>query len=101
MPHQLVGKFPSSVEEFLGPINSRINGITTLEQAEAVLRKGIADTLAALDTVKPEQIGSIIDTPHGRTPFTFFMNIPARHLDGHTAQIDYLQTCWDDQEVHF
>ena len=75
--------------------------ITTLEQAEAVLRQGIADTLAALDTVKPEQIGSKVDAPGvGQAPFTFFMTIPARHLDGHAAQIDYLQTCWDDQEVH-
>src|ERR1041385_7091394 len=47
------GKFPSSREEFRGPIQSAIKGITTLEQAKAVLRKGIADTIAALDTVKP------------------------------------------------
>ena len=94
------GKFPSSREEFRGPIQSTIQGITTLEQAEAVLRKGIADSVAALDTVKPEQIGSIIDTPQGQTPFTFFMTLPAFHLDGHAAQIDYLQTCWGDQEVH-
>jgi hypothetical protein len=28
------------------------------------------------------------------------MTIPAKHLYGHAAQIDYLQTCWGDQEVH-
>jgi hypothetical protein len=94
------GRFPSSVEEFLGPIQSAIQSITTLEQAETMLRKGIADTVAALDTVKPEQVGAMIDSPQGQTPFTFFMNIPAIHLNGHGAQIDYLQTCWDDQEVH-
>ena len=94
------GKFPS-VEEFLGPIESAIKSVTTLDQAETVLRKGIADTIAALDAVRPEQIGAMIDTPIGPQPFTFFMTIPARHLDTHTGQIDYLQTCWDDQEVHF
>src|SRR5438105_15305799 len=57
------GKFPSSVEEFLDPIQSAIKGITTLEQAETVLRKGIADTVAALDAFKPEQIGAMIDAP--------------------------------------
>lgn len=95
------GTFPSSVEEFLGPIESAINGITTLEQAETVLRKGIADIVTALDAVEPELIGAMIDAPQGRTPFTFFMNIPAQHLYAHAAQIDYLQTCWGDQEVHF
>src|SRR5579862_105516 len=85
------GKFPSSVEEFRGPIQSAIQGITTLEQAKTMLRKGIADTVAALDTIKPEQIGAMIDAPQGQTPFTFFMNLPALHLNGHAAQIDYLQ----------
>lgn len=94
------GKFPSSIEEFRDPIQSAIKSITTLEQAETMLRKGIADSVAALDTVSPEQIGATIDTPQGKTPFTFFMDLPALHLNGHSAQIDYLQTCWDDQEVH-
>src|SRR5579863_7965532 len=53
------GKFPSSVEEFRGPIQSAIQSITTLEQAETMLRKGIADTVAALDIIKPEQISSM------------------------------------------
>ena len=44
--------------------------------------------------------GYMIDTPQGKTPFSFFLTIPAIHLYGHAAQIDYLQTCWGDQEVH-
>ena len=94
------GKFPSSREEFRATVQLAIKSITTLEQAETMLRKGIADTIAALDTVKPEQIGAIIDTPQGRTPFKFFLTLPALHLESHGAQIDYLQTCWGDLEVH-
>lgn len=95
------GRFPWSGEEFRAQVQSAIEAITTLEQAEEVLRKGIADSVAALDTVKPEQIGSTIEAPAlGKTPFLFFMTLPAYHLDGHAAQIDYLQTCWGDQEVH-
>lgn len=94
------GKFPP-IDEFRGRVQSTIAGISTLEEAEAVLRKGIADTVEALDTVKPEQIDSVIEAPAlGKTPFTFFMTLPAFHLEGHTTQIDYLQTCWGDQEVH-
>jgi hypothetical protein len=95
------GKFPCTREEFRARFQSKYDTISTLEQAEAMLRQGIADSLEALDTVKPEQIGAMIDTPHGLAPFTFFLNLPAGHLDGHATQIDYLQTCWDDQEVHF
>ena len=32
---------------------------------------------------------------------TFLMKLLGVHAFGHTAQIDYLQTCWGDQEVHF
>ena len=95
------GKFPASVEEYLAPIDARVQAITSVGQAESVLREGIADTLASLDRVRPEQIGSTIETPIGSTPFLFFMNIPAIHLYIHTGQIDYLQTCWDDQQVYF
>ena len=95
------GKFPSRVEEFLDPIRSATQSITTLEQAEVMLRKGIADTIAALDTIKPEQIGAMIEAPGlGRTPFKFLLTLPAMHLETHAAQICYLQTCWGDLEVH-
>ena len=95
------GKFPATAEEFLVPINAAIDAITTVEQAVAVLTEGVDETLAALDTVRPEQIESSVETPIGTTPFLFFMTIPATHLILHTGQIDYLQTCWDDQEVYF
>lgn len=95
------GKFPDTADEFLGPINERIGTITTVQEAEKVLRQGIADTHAALDGVRPEQIESSVETPIGTTPFLFFMTIPSVHLLIHTGQIDYLQTCWGDQEVYF
>ena len=94
------GKFAWSVEEFRGPILAAIESITTLDEAETMLRKNIAKTIAALDTVKPEQVGSIIESPQGQTPFIFFLTLPAMHLEKHGAQIDYLQTCWGDLEVH-
>src|SRR5947209_7830918 len=56
------GAFPSTAEEFLGPILARIASVTTREEAAAMLREGIAETLAALDAVQPEQIGAIVVT---------------------------------------
>lgn len=95
------GAMPTKVEDFLAPINARIDAIQTVQQAEEVLREGIADTLAALDTVRPDQFESSVETPIGTTPFLFFMTIPSTHLVLHTGQIDYLQTCWGDQEIYF
>ena len=59
------GKFPCSGDEFRAVVHAAIKSITTLEQAQTMLRKGIADTIAALDTVKPEQVGAVMDAPHG------------------------------------
>lgn len=95
------GKFPTTGEEFLAPIQLRINGISTIDEAVSMLRAGIEETLAALDTVAPDQVERTLDTPIGPTSFLFFMTIPATHLILHTGQIDYLQTCWGDQEVYF
>lgn len=94
------GHFPCTREEFRATVQSAIKSISTLEEAETMLRKGIADTIAALDTVRPEQVGAMIDAPQGPTPFKFFLTLPAMHLEKHGAQIDYLQTCWGDLEVH-
>lgn len=95
------GQFPESAEEFLRPIQADVESVTSREGAEEMLRRGIEDTLQALDTVRPEQVASILETPIGPTPFLFFMTIPANHLWLHTGQIDYLQTCWGDQQVYF
>ncbi len=93
-------EFPATVGEFMAPINLAIDGVHSVAEADAVLRLGITDTLDALDTVTPERIESSLDTPIGPTPFLFFMTIPSVHLTLHTGQIDYLQTCWGDQEVY-
>ena len=95
------GAFPSTVEEFLSPIRAVISSISTVREAEEVLRKGIADTVSALDKVPTDMIEASILTPQGSTAFRFFLTIPSAHLTGHAYQIDFLQTCWDDQVVHF
>lgn len=95
------GEFPATVEEFMAPIQLAIARVHSVAEAESVLRLGIADTLDALDSVTPERIESSLETPIGPTPFLFFMTLPSVHLTLHTGQIDYLQTCWGDQEVYF
>ena len=74
---------------------------TTREEVIDLLRKNTDAVLAALDALTPERIESMVETPAFPAPMVFFMELPGGHTDGHASQIDYLQTCWDDQEVHF
>jgi uncharacterized damage-inducible protein DinB len=74
--------------------------IQTREAAVQSVEDSTAEVLSALDTVTTERMESKPDTPFGPIPFTVWINIPADHMSGHTAQIDYLQTIWGDQEDH-
>jgi hypothetical protein len=76
--------------------------ITTREEVESIFRKGTAEVVAALDTVPPEDFGKSLDSGFGWSmPMLMLMAMPSSHVSSHTGQINYLQTCWDDQEVHF
>ncbi len=76
--------------------------ISSRAEMESVFRKNTDEVIAALDTLTPEDIGTTLDTSLGwSAPMTFLMKLPEIHAMAHTSQIDYLQTCWDDQIVHF
>lgn len=93
---------PENLEEWLAQRVAEEVAITTREEVESEFRKGTADVLAALDSLTPEEIESRLDSGQGwSAPMTWLMNLPANHTGWHAAQIDYLQTCWDDQEVYF
>jgi hypothetical protein len=74
------GGFSCSREVFRSKVKSAIDSFTTLEEAETMLRQGTVDTIAALDTVKPEQVGAMVDAPQGKTPLEFFLTLPAIHV---------------------
>ncbi len=76
--------------------------ITNREDIEAIFRQGTDEVLAALAALTPELIAQPLDFGVGYSPpMEFLMNLPGMHAISHAAQIDYLQTCWDDQEMHF
>jgi hypothetical protein len=82
--------------------NAAEAAITSRAEVESVFRKGTDELLAVLDSMTPEAVESILDSGFGGSmPMIDLMNQPAFHANSHAAQIDYLQTCWDDQEVHF
>jgi hypothetical protein len=92
---------PNNLTEWLAQRNAEEVAITRRADIEAVFRKGTYEVLAALDSLTPEDIGRSLDSGQGWSmPMTFLMNLPGWHATLHTGQIDYLQTCWDDQEVY-
>jgi len=97
-------KLPPSdnLTEWLAQRNAAEAAVTSRMEIESIFRKGTEEVLAALDSLTPEAIETSLDSGLGWSmPMTFLMNLPGIHAVGHTGQIDYLQTCWDDQEVHF
>jgi hypothetical protein len=98
------GKLPAhdNLEAWLAQRDAEEAAVTSRTEMERIFREGTDEVLAALDGVPPEAIDNILDSGFGwSVPMTWLMNLPASHTMSHAAQINYLQTCWDDQEVHF
>src|SRR5207302_2948156 len=98
------GKLPASdnLTEWLAQRNAQEAAVTSRAEIESNFRKGTEEVIAALDSLTQEAIGTSLDSGLGWSmPMTFLMNLPGFHATLHAGQIDYLQTCWDDQEVHF
>jgi len=93
---------PDNLTEWLAQRNAAEVALTSRTEMESIFRKGTDEVIAALNSVPPEAIGARLDSGQGWSmPMTFLLNLPGMHAMSHAAQIDYLQTCWDDQEVHF
>lgn len=90
-----------NLPELLAKWTAEEAAITSRAEMESVFRENTDEVLAALDSLTPEAIGITLDTGLGWTvPMTFLMELPGLHAMAHAAQIDCLQTCWGDQEVH-
>jgi len=91
-----------NLEAWIAQREAEDAAVTSRTDVETIFRKGTDEVLAALDSLSPEEIGMSLDSGQGWSmPMTALMNMPARHTYTHTGQLDYLQTCWGDQDVHF
>lgn len=70
------------------------------EEAIHLAEVSTAQVLAALDNVTAERLETMPLSPLGAFPFAFWMSLPSDHVNGHIAQIEYLQTVWGDLESH-
>lgn len=90
-----------NLEEWLAQRNAEEAAITSRTEIESIFRKGTDEVIAALDSLTPEEIESSLDSGQGWSmSMKFLMSLPGWHATLHMGQIDYLQTCWDDQQVY-
>jgi hypothetical protein len=97
------GKLPGGdgLESWLAQRNAEEAALTSRTEVETVFRRGTEEVLEALSSMTPEGIGSSLDSGLGWSmPMTFLMKLPGWHATLHTGQIDYLQTCWGDEQVY-
>lgn len=92
---------PGNLEEWLAQRDAEEMAVIERIEAERIFRAGTADVIAALDSLTPQEVAMTLDSGQGWSmPMTDLMKLPGWHATLHTGQIDFLQTCWDDQEVH-
>lgn len=92
---------PANLTDWLAGLEAEETAITSREEVERIMREGTAEVLEALDSLKPEDLDIKIDSGQGWSmSMQQVMGLPAFHATLHCGQIDFLQTCWDDQEIY-
>lgn len=87
--------------EWLAQRNAEEEAVTCRQEVERIFRAGTKEVLDALDCLTADDLTSSLDSGQGWSmSMTFLMNLPGWHATLHTGQIDYLQTCWGDEEIY-
>jgi len=93
--------FPDDLDAWLAQRDQEERQVSTREEVEAAFRAGTERVLAALDALSPEDLEGTLDSGQGwQMPMRFLVDLAAMHANLHCGQIDFLQTCWGDQEVY-
>jgi len=92
---------PQNLDAWLAEREAEELAIRSREEVEQVFRAGTAEVLAALDELSPEDLELILASGQGWTmTMDRLISLPGWHATLHTGQIDYLQTCWGDQQIY-
>ncbi len=75
---------------------------STREAVVDLLETNSAAYLSWLDTLSPNRLDSMIELPFGLgpAPLRVALTFPPAHTNDHAAQIEYIQTCYGDQDWH-
>ena len=90
-----------SIDQWIAERNAEEEALTSRTEMEAVFRAGTQKVLVALDEFPEELLEGSIDSGMGWSmSMKWLINLPGWHATLHAGQIDFLQTCWDDQEIY-
>ncbi len=85
------------IPDFMARTAAAEAAITTREEMEGVFRDNTQKVLDALDTLTDEDFELVFDSGMS---MKFLMRLAGWHATLHLGQIDYLQTCWNDQQIY-
>ena len=72
--------------------------ITRREDALSLLEKHSTALIEWLDQLPAESLSVVVPLPFDREgPLELLLGGPAKHTNDHAAQMDYIQTCYDDR----
>jgi hypothetical protein len=100
----IIGRQPMpdmTAPELFAFLDAEADKLHTREKVVEAIEAGHAQVLAALAALTPEDTEATVVTPLGEGSMGFYMNLPGVHYMSHGAQIDYLQTCWGDLDLHY
>ena len=90
-----------NVDEWVAQCQAEEKALTSRAEMEKVFREGTEEVCKALDSLSPDDVDLILDSGQGFTfSMSFLMSLPGWHATLHMGQIDFLQTCWGDQEIY-
>ena len=92
---------PENLEEWLAQRNAKEVAVASREEMIQIFQAGTQEVLEVLDSLTEADVEMNLESGQGWSiPMRQLMVIPGWHATLHTGQIDYLQTCWDDQKVY-
>ncbi len=92
---------PENVDDWVAACVAEELSVTGREQMEEAFRKGTAEVVAAIDALTSDDLDIVMESGQGfAMPMGEFINLPGWHATLHAGQIDFLQTCWGDQEIY-
>lgn len=100
----MLGRMPDpmpSLEVFFKELIAAEKTIDSREAANALIDDSTQELIAGIRNLTDEQIASSPETPFGPVPMTRLLELFSLHIDGHIAQLEYLQTTWGDLDLHY
>jgi hypothetical protein len=92
---------PEDLEVWMAEREAEEAALTSRDEVVRVFREGTDQVLAALDGLSLEETQMTLEFGGGGSvSMKWLMDLPGWHATLHTGQIDYLQTCWGDQEIY-